>query len=223
MLKQTLRIAILSFVTLLSNAVLAQPTIANIDEEVKLLSTKVKNLDPKIVKLGLEAYYKAKTQGLVSKDVLTIVDYSKSAEENRLFVFDLNSHRVLFQELVAHGVNSGKDLPTSFSNHPRSLKSSLGVFVTGQPYVGQHGYSLRLNGLEKGFNDMAAARKIVMHAAYYVSHSFARMNGGVGHSWGCFALNPKTTQPIIDTIKNGTLLFAYAPNREWLKHSRFLS
>lgn len=222
MVKQTLQLGVLLSL-FINTAIADNVSINDIDKEAKLLSIKAKNLDPAVIKLGLVAYHKARMQGLVSKSVLTIVDYDKPSTEPRFCVFDLQSHQLLFQELVAHGKNSGDDIPHSFSNKPHSLQSSLGVFVTGPTYIGQHGYSLRLNGLEKGFNEKAATRDIVIHAAAYVSQSFAQLNGRLGHSWGCFALNPRVARPVIDTIKNGTLIFAYHHDTAWLKHSQFLS
>ncbi len=196
---------------------------SNIDTLATTLSTKAQNLDPQVAKLGLIAYSKAHAQGFDPQQVLTIVDYSKPSTETRMWVFDLKTQALLFQNLVAHGKDSGNDVPTSFSDFPSSHKSSLGLFVTEQPYIGHHGYSLRLAGLEKGFNDMAAARDIVVHAANYVSEQFAAVHGQLGRSWGCFAVNPKVATPIINSIKDGTLLFAYYPDHNWLNHSSYLT
>jgi len=193
-----------------------------IDELADSLSTKAQNLNPQVAKLGLIAYSKARAQGLDPQQVLTIVDYSKPSTEPRMWVFDVKTKTLLFQNLVAHGMDSGNNIPTSFSDRPNSHKSSVGLFVTAQPYIGHHGYSLKLDGLEKGFNDMAAAREIVVHAADYVSNKFAAAHGRLGRSWGCFAVSPKVAKPIINTIKDGTLIFAYYPDRNWLEHSDYL-
>lgn len=194
----------------------------NLDSEAKLLSTRAQNLDAQVIKMGLQAYSKAREQGLDQQQVLTIVDYRLPSTEPRLVVFDLKNNNVLFKELVAHGKMSGGNVPTSFSNTPQSLKSSLGVFLTGNTYLGHHGYSLKLQGLEKGFNDMAAAREIVVHAANYVSEAFAQAHGRLGASWGCFAVRPTVSSSLINTIKDGTLIFAYYPDRNYLSKSSFI-
>jgi len=195
----------------------------DINAEALKLSTEAQNLDPKVIKLGLEAYYKAHNEGLDKQQILTIVNYDQPSTNPRLYVFDLKSNNLLFKELVAHGKNSGGNVPTSFSNSPSSLKSSLGVFLTENTYIGHHGYSLKLAGLEKGFNDMAAAREIVVHAANYVSGAFAQAHGRLGKSWGCFAVNPSIASSLISTIKDGTLIFAYYPDQNYLSRSRFLT
>lgn len=194
----------------------------NIDAEAQKLSLQAQNLDPQIIKLGLAAYLKARGEGLDPQQILTIVDYHQPSTNARLFVFDLKHDNLLFKELVAHGKNSGENYSTSFSDSPSSLKSSLGVYLTQNTYVGHHGYSLRLAGLEKGFNDMAAARAIVVHAADYVNQAFARAHGRLGKSWGCFAVDPAVAGSLINTIKNGSLLFAYYPDRNYLSNSAFI-
>lgn len=187
-----------------------------LDTQAKLLSKQAVTLDPKAIKLGLEVYYKARGEGLDSQQLLTIVDYSKPSVDPRFFVFDLKSNQLLFQELVAHGQNSGDNVPDAFSNSPSTHMSSLGPYITEQTYVGHDGYSLRLKGLQKGFNDMAESREIVVHGASYVNENIAQTLGRLGRTWGCFGL-PKTVAPhVINTIKGGTLLLAYYPDRHWL-------
>lgn len=195
----------------------------SLDSQAQILSAKAGDLSPQVIKLGLEAYSKARQEGMDQQQILTIVDYDMPSTQPRMWVFDLKTNTLLFKELVAHGENSGDNIPDSFSDQPESLKSSLGLYVTGQPYVGHHGVSLRLDGLEKGFNDTAAERDIVVHAAPYVSQEFADEHGRLGRSWGCFAVNPAVAQPIINTIKDGTLIFAYYPDKRWLSQSSFLS
>ncbi len=180
------------------------------------------DLDYHVLKLGLDAYAKLHAEGYDQQQMLTIVDYSKPSTEPRLTVIDLKSDQVTFHTLVAHGQNSGWNIPTSFSDSPRSLESSIGVYLTGNTYIGKHGESLRLNGLERGYNDTAAAREIVIHAADYVSEEFAHMHGRLGRSWGCMAVNPEVAGPLISQIKDGTVLMAYYPDRNWLEHSSFL-
>lgn len=194
----------------------------NQDTEAKLLSSKTKNLDPQVVKLALTAYKNAVKQGLTKQQVLTIVDYSKPSSEPRLWVIDLKTQRVLFNELVAHGKASGGNYAVSFSNAPSSNKSSLGTYITEATYNGKHGYSLKLAGVDKGFNDKVKSRAVVMHSAEYVSDQVVKETGRLGRSEGCLALNPAVTKPVIDTIKNGTVIFAYYPNPELLSESKFL-
>lgn len=196
---------------------------SQIEAEAKVLSFKAENLDINVAKLGLESYSRARAQGLDPQQIFTIVDYSHPSTTPRMWVFDMKNNNLLYKELVAHAKNSGDNIPTEFSNAPNSLKSSVGLFVTGQTYYGHEGYSLRLNGLEKGFNDNAAARNIVVHPAPYVSSEFAATHGRLGRSWGCFALNPQVAGAVINTIKAGSLIFAYAPEPNWLSHSLFLS
>ena len=128
------------------------------------------------------------------------------------------------KSLVAHGKGSGNNITASrFSDKPGTLASSLGLFVTEGTYFGKHGYSLKLRGLEAGFNQNAKSRGIVIHAANYVNDNVATINGGVGRSWGCPAVDKKVAKPLIDTIKGGSLVFAYYPDSKWLKQSEFLN
>jgi len=195
---------------------------SDLDKEARQFSNETKNLDPKVVKLGLIAYNNALKKGLTQQKVLTIVDYSKPSTEPRLWVLNLKTHQVMFNELVAHGKQSGENYAVSFSNQPSSNKSSLGTYLTTVTYDGKHGYSLKLEGLDKGLNDKAASRAVVIHSAEYVSAEVAKENGRLGRSEGCLALNPAVTKPVIDTIKNGTVVFAYYPSSDLLNHSNYL-
>ena len=143
------------------------------------------------------------------RDVITIIDYALPSTEPRLFVFDLTAKRVLFRELVAHGKNSGDVMTTAFSNSPGSLATSLGLFVTEETYDGSNGYSLRLRGLDRGLNDRARERAIVLHGAYYVSREAIRVLGRLGRSSGCPAVRAEIAEDLINTIKGGTAIFAY--------------
>lgn len=180
------------------------------------------NLAPKILKLASLAFQRAKQEGLVNRPIVTIIDYSKPSFEKRLWVVDLESKRVLFNTLVAHGKNSGADVAHKFSNKYQSLASSIGVFLTGHTYLGHNGYSLTMEGLEQGINDNAKARHIVFHPANYVSKDYVANTGRIGRSWGCPALSPQIAHQVINTIKDGTLVFAYYPDKHWLKKSDFL-
>lgn len=153
---------------------------------------------------------------------LAVIDYARASTQVRLWVFDLSTHRLLHAERVAHGRGSGEDLPTRFSNDPGSHSSSLGLFRTAETYVGQNGYSLRMDGLEAGINDRARERAIVMHGADYVSEASVRALGRLGRSWGCPALARSVARGVIDDLKDGQYLFAYYPDAAWLKGSAFL-
>ena len=147
---------------------------------------------------------------LINKKVLTLIDFSKPSTEERLFIIDVENRKLLFQTFVAHGKNSGVNIATRFSNRSGSLKSSLGFFITAETYYGKHGYSLRLDGMEKGINDNARKRAIVVHGAKYVSDDFIRKYNRLGRSWGCPAVSDDLSKEIIDLIKDGSCLFIYA-------------
>jgi L,D-transpeptidase catalytic domain len=160
---------------------------------------------------------------LANENIISIVDFSMPSSKKRLFVIDLEQLKVLFNTYVAHGVNSGAAMAREFSNTPESLKSSLGFYETLQTYSGGHGYSLRLEGLEKGINDNANSRDIVIHAADYVDEAFIKARGFIGRSWGCPALPEKLNKPIINTIKGGTCLFLYSPDKGYLTRSKIIN
>ena len=169
----------------------------------------------------------AVTCGIASGDLaapptLTVIDYSLPSARPRLWVFDLRSGQLLFKELVAHGRNSGVAVATRFSDEMGSHQSSLGLFRTADTYVGQNGYSLRLDGLEPGFNSHARERAIVMHGAKYVDSTVATATGRVGRSWGCPALREAIARQLIDTVRNGGVVFSYYPDSAWLANSKYL-
>jgi hypothetical protein len=181
-------------------------------------------LRERVLRLALDASNRAANEGLVKRsELLTVIDYSIPSTQPRLFVFDLHAKCLLFRELVAHGKNSGENLAKRFSNLPASLETSLGLFVTGNTYYGSNGYSLQLVGLEKGVNDLALERSIVMHGAAYVNEATARALGRIGRSWGCPAVRKEVAPKIIDTIKGGSPIFAYYPDSKWLSSSSFLT
>ena len=154
--------------------------------------------------------------------VLSIIDFSLPSNKKRLFVIDMINGRLLFNTLVAHGRNSGALMATRFSNRTNSLMSSLGFYLTGDPFIGRNGYSLRLEGIERGWNDHANSRAIIMHPADYVSEEHIRQWGFLGRSEGCPAIPQELDQAIIDQIKGGSCLFLYAPNKSYLKRSTHL-
>ncbi|HEY7289547.1 MAG TPA: murein L,D-transpeptidase catalytic domain family protein [Vicinamibacterales bacterium] len=167
---------------------------------------------PAALTAALAAYDRAIARGAVSNPrYLTVIDYSLPSIVRRLWILDLSDSSIVLRDLVAHGRGSGENMATSFSNDDGSKMSSLGLFVTDAAYIGSHGYSLRLRGLDPGLNDHAYDRAIVVHGAPYVSEAAAR-SGRLGRSWGCAAVRTDIARTVIDTIKDGTVLFAYAPH-----------
>lgn len=172
---------------------------------------------------ALKGFYELKEKGLVKKDILTLIDFSLSSNVKRLWVIDLSTNTVLLNSLVAHGRNTGEEFATSFSNTDSSFKSSLGFYTTGEIYNGKHGKSLKLDGLEKGINDRARNRGVVMHAADYVSEDFIRNHNRLGRSQGCPAVPVELNDAIIDLIKNKSCLFIYHPSRNNIATAKLLS
>lgn len=169
---------------------------------------------------GIKGYTALRDSKQISeKEILTLIDFSKSSNEKRLWVIDLKSKTVLHHTLVAHGRNSGDEYASKFSNIPNSNQSSLGFYVTGATYIGKHGKSLILHGVEKGINDKAQERAIVMHAADYVSEGFIKKVGRLGRSFGCPAIPTEIHKEMISTLANGTCLFIYYPDTSYLKTS----
>jgi len=172
---------------------------------------------------ALQGMQKLEAKGQIRKDdIITIIDFSQPSTKKRLYVVDLDNKQVLFNTLVAHGRNSGGLWAKSFSNDASSLKSSPGFYVTEDTYMGDNGYSLRLNGLEKNINDNAMNRSIVMHGAPYVGQSAINSLGFLGRSWGCPAVPESQHKAIINAIKGGTCLFIYSPDRSYQDRSTVL-
>lgn len=149
---------------------------------------------------------------LLNDSIISIIDFSQPSNKKRLFIIDLKNYQVLFNTLVAHGRNTGRELATSFSNQHSTYKSSPGFYITRETYQGKNGYSLKLEGLENGINDNAYERGIVMHGAAYVSNDYVNAQGWIGRSLGCPAVPVNLNTPIINTIKEGTCLFVYHPS-----------
>ena len=181
-------------------------------------------LPEEVFRLAMIGHYNLKGEGVLAIDtVITIIDYTKPSVEERLYVINLKQRKVVLRSLVSHGKNSGHNLTESFSNRPGSLKSSFGFFVTGETYRGVHGYSLRLTGVERGVNDNARRRAIVLHGANYVSNGFASKWGRLGRSWGCPAVPLDSYRAIIDAIKDETCMFAYYDDEKYLQESALLN
>jgi hypothetical protein len=166
-------------------------------------------LDETVFKKALIGYYNLKKTQLLSteKAIITIIDFSKKSSQKRLWIVDLKQNKLLFNTLVAHGQGSGLDMATNFSNIPNSHQSSLGFYVTSETYLGKHGLSMKLEGMDKGFNTNARDRAVVVHGAEYVSQSFVNQTGRLGRSHGCPALPVELTKTIINTIKGQTCMF----------------
>ncbi|MGC4102808.1 murein L,D-transpeptidase catalytic domain family protein [Ferruginibacter sp.] len=166
--------------------------------------------------------YLVKAGKIANRKIISIADFSLPSYKKRLFVIDLEKYKVVFNTYVAHGVNSGKEYAAQFSNRPESNQSSLGFYETMNTYIGKNGYSLHLQGLDKGFNDNADSRAIVMHGADYVNEDLIQSQGYIGRSWGCPAVSEQLHKPIINKIKNGTCFFIYSPDKNYLSHSKIL-
>lgn len=188
------------------------------------LNLQAMGLSQKAFEYAMQGMEKLREMGrLVNDHIITIVDFSRPSSEKRLFIIDLDEQKILFNTYVAHGQKSGKEFARSFSNRPESNQSSLGFYVTQGTYMGGNGYSLKLEGMERGINDKAADRAIVMHGAPYVNESLIRSQGYIGRSWGCPAVPEKLTRPIIETIKNGTCLFIYAEKSDYFMKSKIIN
>jgi hypothetical protein len=182
------------------------------------------SIDPTLFALALDAAGQAVSRGDADAPrTLSVIDFSRPSTEKRLWVYDLRSRALLFHEHVAHGRGSGANMATSFSNVPESNQSSLGLFRTAEAYVGKHGLSLRLDGLERGINDRARDRAIVIHGADYVNATTAKTQGRLGRSLGCPAVRPEIATPLINAVKEDGLLFAYYPEQTWLSSSTYLN
>jgi hypothetical protein len=157
------------------------------------------------------------------QEYLTICDFSQSSNSKRLYLVDMENNEVVLNTYVAHGRNSGGEYASRFSNKPRSLQSSLGFYITENTYYGEHGLSLRMRGLEPGYNDKATRRRIVVHGADYIGDDWREQNNYMGRSFGCPAIPRKVSSKLINTIKNGSCLFIYHPSRNYLKGSKILN
>ncbi len=173
---------------------------------------------------GLKGYALLQKQGRLAKTaILSICDFSQSSKKKRLYIIDIENRRLLLNTYVAHGRNSGSEYARYFSNSPESLKSSLGFYVTRKTYRGGHGLSLRIEGLEKEFNDKADERNIVVHGSDYVGSDFLRSNKFLGRSLGCPAVPARETSLVINTIKDGSCLFIYHPTQRYLSRSKIIN
>jgi hypothetical protein len=169
-------------------------------------------------------YYKLRKKGILHRTgILSICDFSQSSANQRMYVIDVRNRRMLYRTYVAHGINSGDEFASSFSNQPESCKSSLGFYVTTQTYDGMNGLSLRIEGVDKGFNDNAGKRNIVIHGASYVSLRILHKYGVMGTTFGCPAIPDEMSSQIIPVVKNGSCFFIYYPSKKYLTQSPVLN
>jgi hypothetical protein len=181
-------------------------------------------LNQKAFEYAWRGYHNLVKKGMLNKtNVLSICDFTQSSRRKRLYVIDVKNKKILYQTYVAHGMNSGVEYATSFSNRPESFKSSLGFFTTTKAYKGRNGLSLKVNGLEKGYNDLASRRNIVLHGADYIGTDYLKNNGEMGRSLGCSVIPNDVSPKIIRTIKNGSLMFVYYPSKKYLSESSVIN
>lgn len=181
-------------------------------DNADLISRLAPGIKPSVVSEAVAAMKCAQKNGVgKSASRLAIIDYTIPSRQPRLWVLDLENQKLLFQEHVAHGQGSGGDIPNAFSDREGSHQTSLGLFLTDATYQGGNGYSLKLQGLSKGFNESAMQRYIVMHGAPYVDPVAARSMGRLGRSWGCPAVRTEVAESMIDTLKLGQFIYAHGP------------
>lgn len=219
-------LTLISTVILTTNITSSVPSFAQtgptVTTQFQHLSNKAPQLNKQVLKLALTAYTNANKRGAVKKPVLTVIDYSLPSNKQRMWVFDVRNERLLYNTYVAHGKNSGVNVAKHFSNRESSKESSLGTYITKDTYIGHKGYSLNIQGLDRGFNDNAYNRRVVVHGAWYVEPDFIKKSGRAGLSWGCPAIAATLAKPLINTIKNGSVIFAYFPDKNFLSHSGYL-
>lgn len=199
-------------------------TIPGLDQQrllVEQLARLAPDADPGVLALAVQARECAVRNGEADRDArLAVIDYSKPSTQKRLWVFDVANDKLLFREHVSHGQGSGENVATRFSNVEGSFATSLGLYRTAETYVGGNGYSLRMDGLDPGFNDNARMRAIVMHGAWYANPDLIRTQGRLGRSQGCPALREGIARVVIDSLKQRQLLFAYADDAQFLQRGR---
>ncbi len=202
-------------------SIFAYPLLPNISGLYQKLHFSAPGLQQGALKSALHAYLTAHSKHLVRKPILTVIDYSLPSSQQRMWVFDMQRQKLLLNTYVAHGQNSGMAVANRFSNYPSSKSSSLGTYITQDVYSGHNGVSLNLQGLEKGFNDNALSRRVVIHGAWYMEPSFIHSTGRAGRSWGCPAVAQSIASSLIQSIKGGSVVFAYYPDFRYLHSSSY--
>ena len=214
--------------TLLHSTISLKSATELVREEAGILydSMKLKRfgLTKKAFVFAYQGYKHLRERGqLENKDVISICDFSQSSRRKRLYIIDIEEGKVLVNTYVAHGRKSGGEYARAFSNNPESHKSSLGFYITRKPYYGGHGLALNIEGLERGINDLADERNIVIHGSQYVGANYLRYNQTIGRSYGCPAVPEKDTEKVINTIKGGSCLFIYHPTKNYISKSKILN
>lgn len=181
------------------------------------------DLDPDIFNKAMKGYWRLRAANkLENTRYITVCDFTQSANEKRMYIIDLENYKVVLQTYVAHGMNTGREYAEDFSNEERSGQSSLGFFVTGEPYTGRRGYSLKLDGQESGYNTNVRKRGVVIHGADYATKEFIKKNGRLGRSQGCPAVSPELNKKIIHLLRGKSCFFIYAKDRSYRRHSRYI-
>ncbi len=207
-----------------TNTAPAKPIhLSGLDALKYMLHTEAVTLNQVVINKVLTAWSCANNFNVDKNHILTVIDYSLPSNQKRLWVFNLQEHKLLFHTYVAHGINSGGLWTNNFSNKNNSKASSLGVYTTEKSYSGRDGVALRLSGLDRSFNDNASNRAVVMHGGWYVEAPFIEKYGRAGRSWGCPALPLNLAQPIIQTIKDHSFFVMYYPSDRWFAKSKFLN
>lgn len=192
-------------------------SIASFSSQVfTMIKSEVSKPDIEVFRKAFTGFLNLKAGNNVKKNILTIIDFSLSSTLDRMWIIDMNKMEVLFTSLVAHGKNSGEEYASHFSNTPSSYQSSLGFYITGDTYIGKHGISLILDGVEPGINDKARERSIVMHGADYVSKSFIREYGRLGRSFGCPSIPLEDHERIINLLSGMSCIYIYYPDESYL-------
>ncbi len=190
---------------------------------VNSLKQAAPTLDKQVLSTALSAMHCALNNGVEPATRLAVIDFSLPSSDKRLWIFDLKKQALVLHDFVAHGNRSGNNFATEFSNTNGSHQSSIGLFRTAESYHGKHGYSLRMDGLEPGFNDRARERAIVIHSADYVNPDWIKTQGRIGRSQGCPAVRPEIGRTVVDNLKNGQFMFSWYPDQKWLQSSIYLN
>ncbi len=198
-----------------------------LDEEIKSLYNTFSANNSSVPSLpsfrnGMIGYFKLADQNLLNKEILTIIDFSISSTQKRMWVLDMTNNKVLFHTVVSHGKNTGGEFATNFSNTVNSLQSSLGFYVTGETYIGKNGLSMFIDGMEEEFNSKARERYVVVHGADYANPEIINKLGRLGRSYGCPAVPTALTQEIIDTIKDKSVLYIHSTDKKYLEKSTMI-
>lgn len=219
-------ILILLFLPVLDKAGFEElPAVDENEEVYSVLHLADFGLSTDAFRFALRGFERLRKEGkLLNESVLTIIDFSQSSNKKRMYVIDFYKKALLFNTYVAHGRNTGDEFAEKFSNIPGTFQSSLGFYLTENMAIGSKvGLSLILKGLEKGINDKAEEREIIMHGANYATEDFIQKHGRLGRSYGCPSLPPELLEPVAETIKNGSLLFIYHPDYNYVRKSPVLN